>query len=177
MQQTKRSVVCVLKIQTTTQLTRRIPQVNQTRTDIFVRTSTTDDVSTIERHRHQSQEEARQYRGSLPAPEQGSRDASFVAGVGDTVFASLLMTEVSAAHWNITHVFVEPDAREIGIGDALIIHALEFLRREKAVWCASQAQPGDRALKNLFERHGLVAQTILVGRSLSDPSTEVDASQ
>jgi GNAT superfamily N-acetyltransferase len=74
-------------------------------------------------------------------------------------------------------VYVEPDAREIGIGDALVLHAIDFLRSQKATWIGAQAQPGDRALKNLFERHGLVAQTIIVGRPVIDPSTEVDASQ
>jgi hypothetical protein len=30
----------------------------------------------------------------------------------------------------------------------------------------AQALPGDRGMKNLFERHGLIAQTIIVGKSL-----------
>lgn len=150
---------------------------NQAPAEIFVRASTTNDAPTLDSHRHLSHEESRVYRGSLPAPEHGIRDVSFVAGVGDTVFASLTLTEVSPTVWNITHVFVEEDAREVGLGDALMVHALKFLDQERATRCTSQAQPGDRALKNLFERHGLVAQTILVGRSLNAPSIGVDASR
>lgn len=128
-------------------------------------------------HREMSQREALDYKGSVPEAAPSSRTVYFVAGVGVTVFGSLELSQNSNDSWTITHVFVEKDAREIGIGDALVQHAMTFLRNEKATWIAGQAQPGDRALKNLFERHGLVAQTILVGRSLNDPSTEVDASQ
>lgn len=124
-----------------------------------------------------SQREALDYRGFIPETAPSSRSVCFVAGVGTTVFGSLELSQNSTDSWTITHVFVEKEAREIGIGDALVQHAVAFLQLEKATWIAGQAQPGDRALKNLFERHGLVAQTILVGRSLNDPSTVVDASQ
>jgi ribosomal protein S18 acetylase RimI-like enzyme len=111
-----------------------------------------------------------------PADSRGN-SVSFVAGVGSTVFGSLVLNQTEGSRWTLTHVYVEPNAREIGIGDALVLHAIDFLRSQKATWIGAQAQPGDRALKNLFERHGLVAQTIIVGRTVIDPSTEVDASQ
>lgn len=173
----KRSVVYGHKTPATALLKRRTPLVNQAPIEVFVRASASDDASTISSHHRLATDESTNYRGSLPTPAQGSRTLTFVAGVGNTVFGSLSLTELAPGRWNITHVFVEQEAREIGIGDALVLHALDVLRREKAEWCSGQAQPGDRALKNLFERHGLVAQTILVGRSLNDPSTEVDASQ
>lgn len=144
---------------------------------VFVRASTINDAATIERHREMSQVESASYRGSVPAIAPRERSITFVAGVGNTVFGSLSLTQQSTTSWSVLHVFVEPDAREIGIGDALVLHALAFLREQNATWLGAQAQPGDRALKNLYERHGLVAQTILVGRDLSDPSTEERASQ
>lgn len=144
---------------------------------VFVRPSTKDDDSTIERHQHLSVIESRSYRGSISSVEAGSRTVSFVAGVGHSIFGSLTLTQVSDTAWSIVHVFVEQEAREIGIGDALVMHAMAFLQDVNATWIGAQAQPGDRALKNLFERHGLVAQTILVGRNLNDPSTEAHASQ
>jgi GNAT superfamily N-acetyltransferase len=66
----------------------------------------------------------------------------------------------------IHHVFVMPEAREIGLGDALILHLIEELRSLGVAHVSAHALPGDRAMKNLFERHGLVAQTIVVGKSL-----------
>lgn len=144
---------------------------------VFVRASTINDAATIERHREMSQVESASYRGFVPAIAPGESSITFVAGVGNTVFGSLSLTQQSTTSWSVLHVFVEPDAREIGIGDALVLHALAFLREQNATWLGAQAQPGDRALKNLYERHGLVAQTILVGRNLSDPSTEERASQ
>ena len=144
---------------------------------VFVRAALQSDDAVIQRHAAQSQAEARDYRGVIAPVRQKRDDASFVAGVGDTVFGSLVLSKVSNSEWTIAHVFVEKAAREIGIGDALVVRALTFLETQNATWIGAQAQPGDRALKNLFERHGLVAQTISVGRKLSDPSTAGDASQ
>ena len=44
--------------------------------------------------------------------------------------------------------------------------AKKELQLKNATWLQSSALPGDRAMKNLFERHGLVAQTIIVGKKL-----------
>jgi hypothetical protein len=43
---------------------------------------------------------------------------------------------------------------------------LRELQHKNVSWVQSSALPGDRAMKNLFERHGLVAQTIIVGKKL-----------
>jgi GNAT superfamily N-acetyltransferase len=144
---------------------------------IFVRAALQSDSTIVHQHVAQSQAEAREYRGAVAPVQQKQDDVSLVAGVGATVFGSLVMSRSSESEWIIAHVFVEKVAREIGIGDALVLNALAFLKSQNATWIGAQAQPGDRALKNLFERHGLVAQTIIVGRSLSDPSIAANASQ
>ena len=144
---------------------------------IFVRRARPDDDHVMTHHLALARSEATSYRGSLISTMNTDLDTRFVAGVGDTVFGSLAVRCVNEHSWTITHVFVEPVAREVGIGDALILHCLQYLRDVGAHWVGAQALPGDRAMKNLFERHGLVAQTIIVGKSLSDPSTGVDASQ
>ena len=79
---------------------------------------------------------------------------------------SLVSTPTETNTWSIEFVFVEAACREIGIGDALVLACLRELQRNKATWVHSSALPGDRAMKNLFERHGLVAQTIIVGKKL-----------
>lgn len=134
---------------------------------IFVRHSTADDEQLVENHRYLSEQESTLYRGSisLAATQQLSR-LVLVAGLGSTVMGSLVASQASEYVWDIESVFVESKCREIGIGDALVIACLNELRLRKATWVQSHALPGDRATKNLFERHGLVAQTITVGKSL-----------
>ena len=143
--------------------------------EIVVRVATESDATIIERHRSLSHDESQQYRGT-PAQVSQLPTVSYVAIVGETVFGSLSVSE-EASRATITHVYVESEAREIGIGDSLISYAMKDLAARSVSYLAASAQPGDRSLKNLFERHGLVAQTILVGRSLNDPSTEERASQ
>lgn len=145
--------------------------------DVFVREGLDSDVSLIERHLEMAKVESHNYRGSVPDRADGARRHSFIAGFASTDFASMEVSETGPGRWRIEHVFVEPEAREVGIGDALVRHGLEWMRTKGGTWVEASALPGDRSMKNLFERHGLVAQTITVGKSLSDPSTGEDASR
>jgi ribosomal protein S18 acetylase RimI-like enzyme len=134
---------------------------------IFVRPATADDAAILLTHRELSTQEATQYRGSvLKPPAEDSTGFTFVAGVGSTVMGSLVSTPSETNTWSIDFVFVDATCREIGIGDALVIACLRELKQRNATWVQSSAMPGDRAMKNLFERHGLVAQTIIVGKKL-----------
>lgn len=142
---------------------------------IVVRVAVAGDKTTIARHQELAIEESAQYRGR-PSP-QGNSSLAYVAIVGESIFGSLSVLTEEDGNAIITHVFVEAEAREIGIGDSLLSFAMHDLRSRNIRYLAASAQPGDRSLKNLFERHGLVAQTILVGRSLSDPSIEEHVSQ
>ena len=134
--------------------------------DLFVRDATDDDAGVIAAHRASAAEESTRYRGEHLAHPDRNHEISIVAGVGDTVFGSLVAGSDDGSAWTVSHVFVEPEAREVGLGDSMVLRLLDTLRERGARHLGSQAQPGNRALKNLFERHGLVAQTILVGRSL-----------
>ena len=137
-----------------------------TTAEVFVRVASADDGTVIESHRASSRLEAANYRGTVGAAPDPLETIDLVGGMGTSVFGSLRMGRVDEGRWHIDHVFVEPDAREVGIGDALLLHALELLRRHDATWIGATALPGDRSMKNLFERHGLVAQSISVGKSL-----------
>jgi ribosomal protein S18 acetylase RimI-like enzyme len=143
---------------------------------VFVREAQPHDAEVLVRHGQLSAQESHLYRGSI---QQASLalPRSWVAGWGSTVFGSLTAGEITPGHWHISLVFVEQEAREMGVGDALVQHVLSQISQASGTWISAQAQPGDRSLKNLFERHGLVAQTITVGKSLIDPSTEEHASQ
>jgi len=144
---------------------------------IFVRNAIATDEVTIVQHQSMATEESSKYRGAPFFTTESGEIVLLVAGVGDTVFGSLRAVLTSSTSCQIQHVFVEQSAREIGIGDALLRHLIDHCKKSGVTWVAASAQPGDRAMKNLFERHGLVAQTILVGKSLSDPSIAEHASQ
>lgn len=142
---------------------------------IVVRVATEGDNATIAHHQDLAVAEAARYRGQPATPHEATH--AYVAVVGETVLGSLSLSIEQAGRATISHVFVEEDAREIGLGDSLLSFAMRDLLSHNITYLAASAQPGDRSLKNLYERHGLVAQTILVGRSLSDLSTEGHASQ
>jgi GNAT superfamily N-acetyltransferase len=63
-------------------------------------------------------------------------------------------------------LFVEPAMRGVGVGEALLVGAVE--------WCAAQgcsgvdvtALPGDRATKSLLERCGFRARAVVMHRLL-----------
>ena len=63
-------------------------------------------------------------------------------------------------------LFVEPDARGVGIGEALLDCVIEWARTHQALAIDSIVLPGNREGKNFFERFGLVARAIHVYREL-----------
>ena len=66
----------------------------------------------------------------------------------------------------ITTVYVDPGARELGLGDALVGQLLAAARGANLQAVEATALPGDRDTKNLFERAGLVARLIVVRKRL-----------
>ena len=66
----------------------------------------------------------------------------------------------------IDQVFVEDGARELGFGDALVEAAMEWGREAGAELIEAETLPGDRNLKNLYERAGVTARLITVSRRL-----------
>jgi GNAT superfamily N-acetyltransferase len=64
-------------------------------------------------------------------------------------------------------LYVDPGARELGLGEALMDHVLDWCRRAGCFGIDSLALPGDRSTKNFFESFGLVARAIVVHRPLT----------
>lgn len=133
--------------------------------ELFVRPAVEEDSAIIEGHRIAARQEAQNYRGSLQYGDPSKGELSFVGGYGHTVMASLTVSMIDDQS-HINHVFVLPEAREVGLADSLLQHVISVLRTMGVSHVGAQALPGDRAMKNLFERHGLIAQTIIVGKSL-----------
>jgi GNAT superfamily N-acetyltransferase len=65
----------------------------------------------------------------------------------------------------IDGLFVEPGAREVGVGEAMMDAALAWCEAEGCSGVDAVALPGDRTTKNFFERFGLTARAIIVHRS------------
>jgi GNAT superfamily N-acetyltransferase len=98
-------------------------------------------------------------------------DAVLLAvGVYDGVVFGLAHGEVLDIHGarivRLYDVFVEPEARGVGIGEALLSFAFDWGRENGAVAIDSIVLPGNREGKNFFERFGLVARAIHVYRAL-----------
>jgi GNAT superfamily N-acetyltransferase len=66
----------------------------------------------------------------------------------------------------IEELFVEPEARSIGVGEAIVEQLLEFFGRRRCIGADALALPGNRATKNFFEQHGFVARSIVMHRPL-----------
>ena len=71
----------------------------------------------------------------------------------------------------IDDLYVEPGARQVGVGEAMMQRLLEWCRAQGCIGVDSMALPGERHTKNFFESFGLVARAIVVHRKL-DPGTE-----
>ncbi|MEY4365730.1 MAG: hypothetical protein RLZZ305_1074 [Actinomycetota bacterium] len=103
------------------------------------------------------------YRGRRnPAPAA----ANLLVGEIDGTVCGTLGWVQDGTVCSIVHVYVEPWARNVGVGDALMDALLREAVRCGAAAVGASALPGDRSLKNLFERNGLVAREILVERVL-----------
>ena len=91
----------------------------------------------------------------------------FVGTLDDAVVAYMvLVLQPARNRGTVTHVYVEPEARELGLGDTMVEHAISTVRDAGLGGIESVALPGDRETKNLFERAGLTARLIIVYKSL-----------
>jgi GNAT superfamily N-acetyltransferase len=72
----------------------------------------------------------------------------------------------------LTDLYVEPEAREVSVGEEMMNVVLRWCEAEGCRGIDAIALPGDRATKNFFERHGLVARAIVVHRPLGADTTE-----
>ena len=66
----------------------------------------------------------------------------------------------------VTDLYAEPDAREVGVGEALLEAIVKWSTERHCVGIDSLVLPGNRETKNFFESFGLVARAIVVHRPL-----------
>jgi GNAT superfamily N-acetyltransferase len=66
----------------------------------------------------------------------------------------------------LEELYIEPDARQVGVGDAVLRAVLEWAASHACDGLDGLALPGDRATKNFFESHGMVARAIITHRPI-----------
>lgn len=102
-----------------------------------------------------------------------SDDALVVVGTIDEAVVGygvihLVELHDGAVMGRVTDIYVMPEARGVGVGEAMMDELMDWARRHACIGVDSLALPGDRDTKNFFETHGLVARAITVHRSLTD---------
>jgi len=88
---------------------------------------------------------------------------------GTTVgYAAVTLHELHDARivGHLTDLYVMPDARGVGIGEAMMHAVNDWCGAQGCVGVDSIALPGDRATKNFFETFGMVARALRVHRAL-----------
>ncbi len=100
-------------------------------------------------------------------------DALVVVGTIDETVVGYGAIRLVALHdgavlGRVTDIYVTPEARGVGVGEAMMGELLDWAGRRGCIGVDSLALPGDRETKNFFETHGLVARAITVHRSLGD---------
>jgi len=66
----------------------------------------------------------------------------------------------------LSDIYVEPGAREVGVGEELVDAVLSWCRERGCVGVDGLALPGNRSTKNFFETFGFTARAIVVHRPL-----------
>jgi GNAT superfamily N-acetyltransferase len=80
--------------------------------------------------------------------------------------ADLVQVDKGEPICRIRALYVEPEAREVGAGEALVEAACAFATRAGAGGIDAYALPGAREVKNFFESAGFVARLIVMHRPL-----------
>jgi ribosomal protein S18 acetylase RimI-like enzyme len=96
-------------------------------------------------------------------------DARLVVGTFDSVVIGFGVVEVEMLRSGdalgvVTDLFVEPEARAVGVGEALAQELVAFCAARGCVGVDALALPGHRAAKNFFEDSGFTARAIVMHR-------------
>lgn len=140
--------------------------------DEAVRPLTVDDVGDVAELESQARAALAHQRGGL-AHLADTPAADWRAVVGrawvatiDGVVVGYLELDLRGDVADVRQVYVHPEARELGLGDALLEAAMQAGRAAGCTVLEGTALPGDRDTKNLYERAGVVARKIVVSKRL-----------
>lgn len=86
-----------------------------------------------------------------------------VVGFGVVTLETLRSGEMLGV---ISDLFVEPDARAVGVGESMADELVAFCAARGCIGIDTLALPGHRATKNFFEESGFTARAIVMHRLL-----------
>ena len=144
--------------------------------DPTVRTASADDVGQLAELEREARAALVDQRGGNrwleTHPERGdawiehvTTGAVTAAMIGELVVGYLVSARDGSIA-RIDEVYVTPQARQLGFGDALIETVLATARQSGCTAIEGEALPGDRETKNLYERAGITARLIVVSKLL-----------
>ena len=149
--------------------------------DVLARAAEPDDVEPLRRLRADAAGEIEQARGGrllLQVPPKGGAPSSrtaprftAVATIDGVVVgyldAGLHELEDGSVLCRVDSVYVEPPARAVGAGEALVELLSSWARAGGAVGIDAVALPGARETKNFFESHGFSARLLVMHHDLT----------
>jgi len=96
---------------------------------------------------------------------------ALVAGCIDDVVVGFGTFEVRVLHDGeriglVRELYVEPDAHEVGVGEAIVLRLLALARDEGCIGVDAIALPGGRAAKNFFEDMHFTARALVMHHQL-----------
>lgn len=111
------------------------------------------------------------------AADLADPDALVLAGTIDDVVLGVLTARLLDAPGvglvaTIADLYVEPAAREVGVGAAMLDAVAAWAVAHDCAALDATVLPGTRQAKNFFEAHGLVARAISVHRRLTVPTPD-----
>jgi GNAT superfamily N-acetyltransferase len=144
------------------------------------RPATPDDIAQIVELARAMREELRAFRGgelfltreAQPEPLDDSYrallardDTLVVVGTFDDAVLGFGAVSVETLRTGehlgvITELFVDPEARSVGVGEAMTGALLAFCRDRSCIGVDARALPGHRDTKNFFEEHGFTARSL-----------------
>lgn len=138
---------------------------------VSIRPAGVDDRGEVERLRERLRNELAGQKGGGPLlataePLDADGSVTWVGMIG-SVPVGLAVAGLVAQHDGdpravVETIYVEPEARAVGVGTALMRAVRAWALDHDAAAIDATVLPGDRASKNFFERHGLVARAITV---------------
>lgn len=100
-----------------------------------------------------------------------SEDAYVVLGLLDGVpmgFGVVVLVQLNDATLlgDVTEIWVDPEARAIGLGESLLEALTEFCVDHGCIGIDAKALPGHRQTKNFFEEQGFTARMLKMYKAL-----------
>ena len=76
----------------------------------------------------------------------------------------------------VSELFVDAEARAVGVGEAMLEGLVAYCTREGCVGIDAFALPGHRAAKNFFEESGFTARAIVMHHAFDSGAADADES-